>query len=363
VVNGKEYPVTGDSVSDYRCTLMYHLARENIVGAAKRVNPRARVFIKFPQWYDEWYRMGYDVFRQTAVFDGIWVGTEIREFDSDSFGGRVPPTAYYMSMWLGRGIGGEKYGGAWYDELETSPATYVEQARMTVLGGARETVLWYLDPVVQVKQHGGATPHVLALRRNIPELLSVAREVQQRTPVGIAIYNPGNTEFGDDYHVFDFVGLFGMPFTYHHRFPADAPAGFFSYHCLKDPDIVSRLREFIEAGKPTMLTRALVEALRGTIDVGRENVCIVSYPREPFKVLEHLTAHHLMTLSREELDRIKQIMMKPFGVSLSTPNKVGFYLYSDGSWVIANFDEQPALITFNGETLTVPARGWMYEWK
>ena len=37
------------------------------------------------------------------------------------------------------GIGAEKCGGGWYDPSGTTEKTYVEQARQTILGGARES--------------------------------------------------------------------------------------------------------------------------------------------------------------------------------------------------------------------------------
>ena len=40
--------------------------------------------------------------------------------------------------WLG-GIGGSKCGGGWYDPYGTTEHTYIEQARQTVLAGAKES--------------------------------------------------------------------------------------------------------------------------------------------------------------------------------------------------------------------------------
>ena len=48
-VGGKEFPVAGDSWADYRCELMVQLSRAQVLAAAKRVNPKARLIIKLPQ--------------------------------------------------------------------------------------------------------------------------------------------------------------------------------------------------------------------------------------------------------------------------------------------------------------------------
>ena len=111
-------------------------------GAARRVNPKAKIILKFPQWSDDFQDRGYDVTRETAAFDRIWVGTEVRDYNDDHWGGTPPYEAFFIMRWLG-GIGGEKCGGGWYDYLGTSPTTYLEQARQTILGGARESFLFH----------------------------------------------------------------------------------------------------------------------------------------------------------------------------------------------------------------------------
>ena len=81
--------------------------------------------------------------------------------------------------WLG-GIGGPKCGGGWYDPFGTTERTYLEQARQTVLGGARESMLFCYGSLL--KDTG--PKNIEALRQNIPELLAVAEEVRRRRIVG-----------------------------------------------------------------------------------------------------------------------------------------------------------------------------------
>ncbi|MHC4178125.1 MAG: hypothetical protein ACYSWU_11500, partial [Planctomycetota bacterium] len=135
------YPVTGDSWEDYRCELMIRLSRDRVLAVAKRANPKARLIIKYPQWYDRFHARGYEVVQQTRDFDRIWVGTETRDYDDARWGGTPQYEAYFIMRWLG-GIGGEKCGGGWYDPYGTTEHTYLEQARQTVLAGARESLLF-----------------------------------------------------------------------------------------------------------------------------------------------------------------------------------------------------------------------------
>jgi hypothetical protein len=42
---------------------------------------------------------------------------------------------------------------------------------------------------------------------------------------------------------------------------------------------------------------------------------------------------------------------------------VALYLFSDGSWVIENFNDQPASVILHGKALEIGARDWQYDWK
>ena len=113
-IGTQAYPVAGDTWEDYRCELMVRLSQERLPAAAKRVNPKARLIIKYPQWYDQFHERGYEVLRETADFDRIWVGTETRDYRDPRWGGTPQYEAYFIMRWLG-GIGGPKCGGGWYD--------------------------------------------------------------------------------------------------------------------------------------------------------------------------------------------------------------------------------------------------------
>ena len=84
---------------------MVRLSQDRLLAAAKRVNPKVRLIIKYPQWYDEFHERGYEVVRETADFDRIWVGTETRDYRDRHWGGTPQYEAYFIMRWLG-GIGG-----------------------------------------------------------------------------------------------------------------------------------------------------------------------------------------------------------------------------------------------------------------
>ena len=342
------YPVTGDTWEDYRCELMVRVSRERVLGAAKRVNPKVRLIIKYPQWYDNFHERGYEVLRETADFDLIWVGTETRDYQDKRWGGTVQYEAYFIMRWLG-GIGGAKCGGGWYDWLGTTERTYVEQARQTVLGGARESMLFCYGGL----QRDTGPKNIEALRANLPELLAVAEEVRRRSLIGIAAYKPANSHPEGEARVFDFVGMLGLPLAPCHEFPADAPAAFFSVHALKDKDLAAKLSAFIATGKPVLVTDGLVQRLTGQVDLAKPNVQVLPVKGNPKSLLD---------LPESELNALRAPLLRPLKSSFLAPNQVALYLFGDGSWVVENFNDKPAAVELNGKKITVAARGWVHQW-
>ena len=75
----------------------------------------------------------------------------------------------------------------------------------------------------------------------MPELQQVVEQVQRRQAVGVAAYKPPNSCAEDEPHVFDFVGMAGLPLGPCHEFPEEAPAAFFSVHALKDAQTAFRM--------------------------------------------------------------------------------------------------------------------------
>lgn len=348
-VGQKTFPVSGDTWEDYRCELMARVSQLRVLAAAKKVNPRVKLIIKYPQWYDRFHERGYEVIRETADFDRIWVGTEIRDYNDPRWGGTVPYEAYFIMRWLG-GVGGLKCGGGWYDWLGTTERTYVEQARQTVLAGARESLLFCYGGL----QGTTGPKDVEALRATIPELLAVAKQVRRRQAVGIAAYKPADSHPENEPRVFDFVGMLGLPLAPCHEFPAKAAAGFFSIHALKDKNLPAELAAFIAAGKPVLITDGLAKRLAGQVKLDAPNVQVLPVNGNPKSLLQ---------FSQATLDGLRGSLLAPWKTDFKAPNKVGFYLFRDGSWVVENFNDEPVKVELNGKAMTVDARDWICQWK
>ena len=348
-VGDHHYSVAGDTWEDYRCELMVRLSQDRVLAPARRVNPNVKLIIKYPQWYDEFHQRGYEVIRETADFDRIWVGTETRDYQDRRWGGTAQYEAFFIMRWLG-GIGGAKCGGGWFDPYGTTERTYVEQARQTVLGGARESLLFCYGSLLE---HTGPK-NIEALRANLPELLAVADQVARRKAIGIAAYKPPNSHPEKERRVFDFVGMTGLPLAPCHEFPANAPAAFLSVHALKDRELARKLSGFVASGRPVLMTDGLAAQLAGTFQPDRTNVRVLPVKGKPASLLE---------LSQKELDGLRDAMLQPWRITLRAPNRVALYLFDDGSWVVENFNDETAAVRLNGESFEVAARGWVCRWK
>ncbi len=348
-IGGRAYPVTGDTWAAYRGELMVQLSRRYVIAAARAVNPRVKLIIKYPQWYDRFHERGYDVRRQTDDFDLIWVGTETRDFGDARWGGWPPTAASFLMRWLG-GIGGAKCGGGWYDWLGTTEHTYLEQARQTILGGARASTLFAYGGL----QRDTGPRNLEVLRQHLPELQRVAAEVRRRTIAGVAAYKPIGSPAEKEAYAGNFLGMLGVPVVPGHEFPVDAPAAFFSLTALADPQIVARLTAFIGTGRPVLLTDGLRDRLAGKVPVEAPNVGILPVRGNP---------KALMALTDAEAAALREPLLRPLRLAFKAPHRVGLVLFTDGSWVVENFNDAPVAVEVDGEARTIPARGWTYRWR
>ena len=329
--------VRGDrSWSRFRCDIMMEVSRESVLAPARRARPDVKVIFKYPQWYDQFHERGYDVARQPAIFDQIWAGTETRDPDSERWGRKSQYEAYFMMRWLGR-IGGPKCGGGWFDSHDTAPDVYLEQARQSVLGGAREIVLFSYGSL----QGAEGTADVQALRGELPLLFELARIVRGRPPRGVAAPKPPNSnagpghagtafwDTGPDEYIFDFMGLLGLPLVPDTQVRTDVPAAFLSYHALSDPELKSRLRAMLKAGTPLLMTDTLARTLAWPDATEKNGLMTIKVPSD---------AWSLMDLPADRLAAIRDKMLEPFGIQLEAPTRVALYLFGKDVVVLENFN-------------------------
>ena len=169
---------------EYRRTLMCEVCERDIIPAAKKANPKVHFIVKFPCWYrDIWNngyayaKLGYSPVRQAELFGECWIGTETRDANPE------PLQACWIAAWMDSITGGI-CGGGWYDPLDCSPDKFVEQARYTILGGTKESLIHcydYLlaeDPGVMYESSARSHDCCRAFEREIGNLVALAERLR-----------------------------------------------------------------------------------------------------------------------------------------------------------------------------------------
>jgi hypothetical protein len=326
-----------------RCDLMVDVSKRDVIAAARAANPKVQIILKYPQWYDNFHNRGYDVVRQPPLFEWIWVGTETRDPDSTRWGRKAQYEAYFIMRWLG-GIGGEKTGGGWFDPYGTSPPTYVEQARQTVLAGAREMLLFCYGSLMDPE----AARNVDALRPELPALVELARWVKGGTPYGIpAIKPPGSQPATAEEYVFDWIGMLGIPLAPAHQIPREAPAAVATSHLVSDPAGKKFLADHLAAGRPVLATKAAVEAVQGSArTAGSAAGSVIPLTWEG-------DVRDVMDLPAEKLGAIRNPLLARLGLSLDAPGRVALYLPAADVIALENFADEPATVAFTDTRRTL----------
>lgn len=370
------------SWAEYRLNLMFKVSKEHILKPARSVNPRVKLILKYPQWYDLFQERGYDVLRQTQAFDRIWIGTETRNPESIRWGAKQQYEAYFIYRWLSE-IAGRKARGGWFDPYDCSPETYVEQAYQTVLAGAPEIFLFHYGELIK-EANRPLIERLKAKQKILHQLASISQKAPLR---GVAAYKPPHSApEGEDY-LFDFIGMLGIPFKPTYRFPLHSPSAFFSLHSLKDPNFPRKLAEYLAKGGIALITSGLKERLeeRGQFPPGNllkpygpierrsygKGEVLVLPTKKPFT--------SLYSLPQEDLDLLRNRLLQPLKVEFLAPPRTALYLFGDKDLVIENFNNEPVAVRWNsgspwaillsteegasggviqpGEKIRIPARG------
>jgi hypothetical protein len=294
------------SWSQFRLALMDDAAENLIIKPARRVNPRVKLVIKFPNWYEHFQESGYDLDREPKLFDGIYTGTETRDpvitdqhlQQYESYG----IIRYYDHIAPGRN------GGGWVDTYSLRYLDrYAEQLWDTLFAKAPQIMLFEwsalsrsIDPgdrAAWENQHtsfdyaqmqASFKPNP-AIGLTEPTMARVAGYSLEQlnpfigrlgNPIGIASYKPYQSS-GEDY-LQNYFGMIGIPMELHPDFPTNADMVLLTESAKFDPDIVAKIKGQLRAGKSVVITSGLLHALQGR---GIEDIADVQWTDR--KVLAH----------------------------------------------------------------------------
>ena len=273
--------------TQYRLDLMDDVAENCLVKPAKAVNPKVKVVIKFPNWYEHFQGLGFDLEKEPKIFDGIYTGTETRDpVLTDQF---LQQYESYQIFRYFENIKPGGNGGGWVDTFSIQYLDrYAEQLWNTMFAKAPEMTLFnwaaLLEPVHPGRRDAWQTLptsfdyfQIMPFFRNgpaagtpLPTMARVAGNSLEQVdaflgklgrPIGIKCYKPCNSTGEDFLH--NYLGMIGLPIDLYPTFPTDAEMVLLTESAKFDPEIVAKIKGQLDAGKSVVVTSGLFHALQG----------------------------------------------------------------------------------------------------
>ncbi|MDR2495866.1 MAG: hypothetical protein LBD21_01905 [Tannerellaceae bacterium] len=274
------------SWSAYRTELMTAAARDLVINPARKVNPKVKIIIKYPNWYDHFQALGFDLKNGPQIFDGLWTGTETRDPSGSqhlqnyqSYG----IIRYFENLRQGHNLGG------WIDSGGSGMGMdrYAEQLWLTIFAKAPEIALCAYDELIGVKlspdRHrtpwqGQRTSFdydemmkpvnlngKLTTPTTIARVAGYAAETVSRfaaelgNPVGVKSYKPYHSN-GDDF-LPNFFGMIGIPMDICPAFPTGQKVVFLTEQAKYDAGIIEKIKGQLQSGGDVVITTNLLKAI------------------------------------------------------------------------------------------------------
>ncbi len=262
------------SWTEFRLGLLDEAGQSLILKPAKAVNPKVKVTIKYPNWYDHFQNLGFNLETQPRYFDRIYTGTETR----DPVYSNQHLQAYhgYSIVRYFENLKPGGNGGGWVDTGGMRTLNrYAEQLWLTLFAKAPEIMLFDIRQLYQPvrAEDGSMTPD--------SEVTRVAGYVFSQVdgflgklgkPVGVKVYKPYHSS-GED-HLPSYLGMVGIPMDIVPAFPYDAPTVLLTEAARYDLGIVDKIKRQLTTGKNVVITSGLLKALQGK---GIEDIVELEY--------------------------------------------------------------------------------------
>ncbi|MBN1361180.1 MAG: hypothetical protein JW993_11330 [Sedimentisphaerales bacterium] len=285
------------SWTEYRTALLTEAARNVIAGPARAVNPNVKLVIKYPNWYEHFQGLGFNLETEPKIFDRLYTGTETRD----------PSSNQHLQQYLGYLI--FRYfenlkpgcnGGGWVDTggmMYTD--RYAEQLWLTLFAKAPEITLFdlrqvqrglrgpdntpwqdqqtsfnYQEMMKPIQLADGATVQPTMIARAAGYTFEKVDQFlgQLGKPVGVKSYKPYHST-GEDF-LQTYLGMCGIPMDIVPEFPTEESMVLLTEQTKFDPQIVGKIKRQLLAGKSVCITSGLLRALQGK---GIEDIAELRY--------------------------------------------------------------------------------------
>ena len=296
------------SWTQFRLELMDDAARQLLIKPARAVNPRVRMIVKFPNWYEHFQGSGYDLEQEPKIFDGIYTGTETR--DPVITDQHLQPYESYEIIRYFENIAPGHNGGGWVDTFSIRYLDrYPEQLWDTMFAKARQMMLFEWSamsrPIRPGERQGWqdlptsfdynrmlASFNAKPAGLNEPTMARVAGYSLAQVdtflgelgnPIGIASYKPYQSTGEDFLH--NYLGMIGIPIELYPDFPTNASLVLLTESAGYDPRLVAKIKGQLRAGRSVVITSGLLRALQGR---GIEDIVELRYTDHKFLAHEYI---------------------------------------------------------------------------
>lgn len=274
------------SWTQYRLKLMTEAGQELVLKPAKKINPKVKVIIKYPNWYDHFQGLGFDLEHGPQIFDAVWTGTETRD----------PAGAQHLQNYLSYNViryfenlrEGHNLGG-WVDAggINMSADRYAEQLWLTMFAKAPEVNLFAYHQLIGVMMtpawrapwqgqgtsfdfdammkpvslNGGTPKEPTTMARVSGVALEQVDQFVHKLgkPIGIKSYKPFHA-VGDDF-LQNYLGMIGLPMDIMPTFPEDQDVVLLTQQAAGDPNIMTHIEKLLMKGKDVVITSGLLSAI------------------------------------------------------------------------------------------------------
>ena len=309
------------SWTQFRMDLLDEAARTLIVGPAKATNPKIKVIIKYPNWYEHFQGLGFDLERGPRIFDGIYTGTETR--DSVMTDQHLQQYQSYLIVRYFENIAPGRNGGGWVDTYGSNSADrYAEQLWLTLLAKAPEMTMFdytqmgfpvreqlrgrwqgtgtsfdfdaMIAPYLDGDKYKEEANLALVAATALEQIDGVLKHIGN--PMGLKSYKPFHSTGEDFLH--NFIGMSGVPMDLYPEFPAEEDLIFLAESAKFDPDIIGKIKKQLIDGKEVIITSGLLRVLEGN---GIEDIVELQHTHRKALVKEYKVGWGGLIAGEEEV--------------------------------------------------------------
>ncbi|MBN2103655.1 hypothetical protein JW835_06405 [bacterium] len=308
--------------TEFRLQLLTEAARGLILQPARALNPDVTMIIKYPNWYEHFQGLGFNLETEPEMFDKLYTGTETRDPEYSH-----QHLQNYQSYLIFRYFENIKPGGNAGGWVDTGGMRYIdryaEQIWLTLFAKAPEMTLfdyrqmmYPIRPELRADWHGSGTsfdfdamiasvqnedgtwPESTQMSLAAGYALDVADSMLGYLghPIGVQSYKPFHST-GEDF-IHNYLGMSGIPISLVPGFPRSADIVLLAETANHDPDLIQKIKQHLMNGKTVVITSGLLRVLQ---DKGLDDIVELRFTNRKALVNEFMIGRRMIVQSEKKI--------------------------------------------------------------